>query len=937
MASLKLSLFLDSSLEPKKPNNFMVNSVQFTHGCSPAFSGYIHFTSLFVLNPFCKSNHIRGCLSRTDLLDKYELGLGDDVIDVSSEDLGNNSISGRSNSNSKLRNKGLGFHKKRSIGSNSSSNDSNMKPKFRRKDRELGNKHDARMSSQEESAGVNEERIVDFDVNKIRPDMSLERCNAKLKQLEECNGKEALVFFDWMRRNSKLKQNVTAYNLILRVLGSMQDWGGVEAVVNEMITDSGCELTSQVFNTIIYSCRTGGLVELGSKWFRMMLENGVQPNIATFGMLMSLYQKQSNVEEAEFTFSKMRALGITCQSAYSSMITIYMRSGLHCKAEEVIDFLKEDEVVLNQENWLVLLNTYSQQGKMDKAEQILAAMLKTGFSLDIIAYNILITGYGKASKMDAAQRLFDDLRSFGVYPDETTYRSMIEGWGRARNHTQVERYYAELKTIGYKPNSSNLYTMLISRPRNVGEEGAIRIIDEMVMNGCQKAFIIDIVLQTYAKAERFDKVPFLLKGSLYDHVLKSQTSCSTLVIAYVRNSMIEDALKILNEKLWSDSLFEDNLYHVLICLCRDLGQPENAVKLFTCMPKGDKPNLHILCTMIDIYSSKNLFAEAENLYLQLKTSGVALDMITFSVVIRMYVKSGLLEKACSVLDFMEKQKTIVPDIYLVRDMLRIYQRCNLNDKLADLYYKVLKQKDDWDQEMYNCVINCCARALPVDELSNIFFQMIHQGFSPNTVTFNAMLNALCRSRLFEKARKVLNLAHKHGLADVITYNTLIAAYGKNKDLENMALTVREMQFRGFTVTLETYNSMLDAYGKEGQMEKFREALLRIKESGFASDRYTYNIMINIYGTQGWIDEVAGALMDLKDSGIGPDLCSYNTLIKAYGIAGMVDEAVDLVKEMRRNGIEPDRITYTNLISALQRNEKFLEAAKWSLWMKQIGV
>ncbi|KAL0404265.1 UNVERIFIED_CONTAM: Pentatricopeptide repeat-containing protein, chloroplastic [Sesamum radiatum] len=247
-----------------------------------------------------------------------------------------------------------------------------------------------------------------------------------------------------------------------------------------------------------------------------------------------------------------------------------------------------------------------------------------------------------------------------------------------------------------------------------------------------------------------------------------------------------------------------------------------------------------------------------------------------------------------------KKKNIVPDAYLLRDMLRIYQRCGMDDKLGKLYYKVLKNGEIWDEEMYNCVINCCARALPVDELSRLFDEMLQRGFAPNTITFNVMLNAYGKSRLFEKARKVFWIAKKR-------------------------------------VSLEAYNCMLDVYGKEGEMEKFRSVLQRMKVSNCSSDQYTYNILINIYGEQGWIEEVAGVLTELKECGIGPDLCSYNTLIKAYGIAGMVEDAVALVKEMRENGIEPDRITYANLITALRKNDMYLEAVKWSLWMKQMGL
>ena len=42
------------------------------------------------------------------------------------------------------------------------------------------------------------------------------------------------------------------------------------------------------------------------------------------------------------------------------MITIYTHLGLYNKAENIISFLRDDEVILNMETWLVLLNASSQ-------------------------------------------------------------------------------------------------------------------------------------------------------------------------------------------------------------------------------------------------------------------------------------------------------------------------------------------------------------------------------------------------------------------------------------------------------------------------------------------------------------------------------------------------------------------------------------------------
>ncbi|GAB2279383.1 hypothetical protein Dimus_014027 [Dionaea muscipula] len=777
-------------------------------------------------------------------------------------------------------------------------------------------------------------------ISAIEPEVGLvEHLSNDKVSSENWNDNGAPKFFLWMRINGKLKGNVTAYNSVLRVLGSRGDWDVAERLVQEMKIVSEYYLNCRVFNTVIYASLKRGIVGVGARWFQLMLESNVQPDIATIGMVMRLYQKSWNVEEAELAFSLMRKLNLKCQFAYSSMITIYTRLGLHSKAEEIIGLLTQDEVTLNFENWLVMLNSYCQQGKLEQAETTLVSMLESGFSPNIVAYNMMITGYGRASNMYAAETVFQSLQGAGLKPDETSYRAMIEGWGRADNYSKVKVYYKELKASGFKPNSSNLFTLINMQAKYDDEVADIGILDDMAMMGCQPSSVLGTLLQAYERAGRFHMVPLVVRGSLYEHVLVSQTACSMLVVAYVKQGLVDDAMKVLAEKQWNDPCFEDNLYHLLICSCKELGHLDNAVKIFTNMPRySDKPNLHIMSTMIDIYGAMNRFCEAENLYHMLRSSGVAMDLVGYSIVVRMYVKAGSLDDACSVLDAMEKHETIVPDVYLIRDMLRIYKKCGKQDKLAELYYKILKNGiTTWDQDMYNCVINCCAHALTVDELSRVFDEMVQHGFIPNTITYNVMLDVYGKARQFNRARKVFSMARKQGLTDVISYNTLISAYGHNKDFKRMTSTVKNMQFNGFSVSLEAYNSMLDAYGKERQMEKFKSVLQRMKETGCASDSYTYNILINIYGEHGWIEEVAAVLTELKEYGPGPDIYSYNTLIKAYGIAGMVEDAVSVVKEMRENGINPDRVTYVNLISGLKRNDNILEAVKWSLWMKQMGV
>ena len=782
----------------------------------------------------------------------------------------------------------------------------------------------------------------DDDINAvlscINQDSSIEECNSALIHLEKHSDEEALNFFDWMKANGKLKGNADAYHLALQAIAWKEDWKMAELLLHEMVADSDCTLDARAFNGLIYVCAKRRLADSGTKCFRMMLDREVQPNVSTIGMLMGLYQKTGNLSEAEFTFAEMRNCNIKCVNAYSAMVTLYTRLGLFAKSEDAIVLMNSDGVVPNMENWLVRLNVYCQQGKMEEAESVLHFMVDKGFTLNVVAYNTLITGYGKSTDIQKAKKVFDSLGNAGLAPDETTYRSMVEGFGRADRYEEAISYYRKLKSAGFRPNASNFYTMISLLARHDDSEGAVEILEDMRAAGCQCSSIVTVLVRAYGTVGRMHKVLSILKSCFYKKILFDATSCSILVTAFVQNSLIEEALLVLCEKKWKDSAFEENLYHILICSCKEAGNYNDAVRIYSQMPKsGTHPNLHISCTMIDVFSMMERFVDAETIFLELKASSTILDMIAYSVIVRMYIKAERLEDACLILAEMEKQKEIVPDKYLFLDMLRTYQKCGLLEKLADTYYWILKSQVECDEAMYNCIINCCGQAIPVDELSRIFDEMIQQGHLTNTVTLNVLLKIYGKAGLFTRAEKVFLMARKQGLVDIITYNTIIAAYAKSGNFRSMNYFVQRMQDAGFPVSLEAYNCMLDAYGKAGQLEEFASVLQKMKRAKCKFDHYTYNIMINIYGRRGWIEDVANVLAELKSRGVEPDLYSYNTLIKAYGIARMPEAAVKLMQEMRIQGISPDRVTYTNLIAALQRNENFLEAVKWSLWMKQTGV
>jgi len=171
--------------------------------------------------------------------------------------------------------------------------------------------------------------------------------------------------------------------------------------------------------------------------------------------------------------------------------------------------------------------------------------------------------------------------------------------------------------------------------------------------------MVAFLVRAYGAVGRMHKVLPILQACFNKKILLDATSCSILVTSFVQNSVLEEALYILREKKWKDSAFEDNLYHILICSCKEGGSYNDAVRIYNQMPKSEThPNPRISCTMIDVFSRMERFADAEAIYLELKASASVLDMIAYSVIVRMYIKARRLEDACSILTEMEKQKEL---------------------------------------------------------------------------------------------------------------------------------------------------------------------------------------------------------------------------------------------------------------------------------------
>ncbi|XP_020575540.1 uncharacterized protein LOC110021396 [Phalaenopsis equestris] len=202
------------------------------------------------------------------------------------------------------------------------------------------------------------------------------------------------------------------------------------------------------------------------------------------------------------------------------------------------------------------------------------------------------------------------------------------------------------------------------------------------------------------------------------------------------------------------------------------------------------------------------------------------------------------------------------------------------------------------------------------------------GCSPDTITYNTILDGYCRKGMLKEARDLLAEMKGRGLLpDRSTYNTLIAGYCRIGWLKEATKVIELMTRSNFLPDLWTYNMLILGMCREGRMDEASRLKDEMEKLGIMPDVVTYNTLIK--GCFQWQNEGTALRMleEMRSKGLKPSLVTHNILVKQLCEEGKMGEAVMNLKKMEEEFTKPDNVTYNTLISGYCRYGDFAEAYK----------
>ncbi|XP_013693921.1 putative pentatricopeptide repeat-containing protein At1g02420 [Brassica napus] len=268
-------------------------------------------------------------------------------------------------------------------------------------------------------------------------------------------------------------------------------------------------------------------------------------------------------------------------------------------------------------------------------------------------------------------------------------------------------------------------------------------------------------------------------------------------------------------------------------------------------------------------------------------------------------------------------------------MLYILGRSRKFDQLWDVLFEA-KRKDPSliTPRTMQVVLGRVAKLCSVRQTVESFwkFKRLVPDFFDTSASFNALLRTLCQEKTMTDARNVYHSLKHQFQPDLHTFNILLSGWRSSEEAE--AFFQEMTKEKGLKPDVVTYNSLIDVYCKDRAMDNAYKLIDQMRDEDVTPDVITYTTIIGGLGLIGQPDKAREVLKEMKEYGCYPDVPAYNAAIRNYCIARRLGDADKLVDEMVKKGLSPNATTYNLFFRVLSLSNDL--GRSWELYVRMLG-
>eukprot|EP00928_Gymnodinium_smaydae_P072521 TRINITY_DN55872_c0_g1_i1.p1 TRINITY_DN55872_c0_g1~~TRINITY_DN55872_c0_g1_i1.p1 ORF type:complete len:1146 (+),score=317.10 TRINITY_DN55872_c0_g1_i1:158-3439(+) len=600
--------------------------------------------------------------------------------------------------------------------------------------------------------------------------------------------------------------------------------------------------------------------------------------------------------------------------------------------------------------------------------ELKAFMKKHPEELDMRRINELFEALSKRMDSDLVGRIVALLPSVGLKPDERSYEIFLSMQFSLRRFREVEELVAEMKVQGIAMSMRAKIVVLKTAFKQNDLNGALEQFKDLVASwpdpqstpSAAPRHIVSQLVDLVCKEHQLALVlPVLRKAPLNEEVVHAMLA----ECASQRNAAL--ALDVEAAAREQGIAFAERTYAVLLKALA--GDRESGLRIFAeafdaqshaaadaATAEAKEPSAELALAGVAFCAQHADVPRADALRQRL---GEALPPAVNAAFIRFYIATEHFEKACAIYDEAKKQGRPCIDTRLERAMMTAALRCGRSDLASGLL-----EASPSDVAKHITMIRNCAAEGNLSAAVEVFEALKNSGVEMNSVIYNTVIDACVECGDLRGAERWMKQTQDVGLADVVSYNTLIKAhlagnhfnkarslmeemtkngmqpnrvtfnelinavvtkgggFSSRADRAEMWSLVDEMQRAGVTPNQVTCSILMKSLNKETSETELLKAMDLISAMEEPMDEVLLSSVVEACVRIGKPDLVANKLKQLQsDTGVVNGSHTFGSLIKAYGFAKDMDGVWRCWKEMRSRHIRPTSVTLGCMVEAVVNN------------------
>uniref|UniRef100_A0A803KR32 Pentatricopeptide repeat-containing protein n=1 Tax=Chenopodium quinoa TaxID=63459 RepID=A0A803KR32_CHEQI len=408
-----------------------------------------------------------------------------------------------------------------------------------------------------------------------------------------------------------------------------------------------------------------------------------------------------------------------------------------------------------------------------------------------------------------------------------------------------------------------------------------------------KAFphVSNTLLSLYAKTEDLGSV----KTVFSELGTPDSYSWTTLLSAYAKLGQVDYACQLLDEM----PLRNVAPWNAVITGCSENGYDDIAFEMFRRMHMlGVRHDNYTFACVLSLCYVIELHGFGKQVHSLVFKSGFLGWSSVVNSLLTMYFNSWNSIDACKVF---ENADEMVRDVITYNAMINGLASLKRKEESLIIFQEMLEARLRPTKLTF---VSLMGSGLVLDMCLQLHAQAVKTGYEPCTAVSNAAMFMYAEHGLLDSVRKIFdNLEVK----DVVSWNTMIAGYAHNNDMQLAILAYMEMQRIGFVPDEYTIGALL---ASSGSLEIVQMIYALVLKNGLSLTSEVINALVSACSKQGDIDMAYQIFCSMHFK----NLITWNAIISGFLLNGYPVQALELFLQLQKFKIRPDVYTLTIVLS-----------------------